>query len=186
MLLLSANGCFPVCSRAQLAWVIRQTSCQRLLPGTSCVTHNTWQSNGQMGPVSPSRDGVDGGRRMNLRPRIDLELSHMRLYAAKQTRLKAPSRHFYGANSVAANGHTNTQTSWRTTESTRSTCCFLGWILCEFSCLINGFPMSLRFSYCLERSYRFQDFPPKKEINPKLIDLWKCSDFTSMSLYRSF
>lgn len=37
---------------------------------------------------------------MNLRPRIDLELSHMRLYAAKQTRLKAPFSHFYGVNSV--------------------------------------------------------------------------------------
>lgn len=51
---------------------------------------------------------------------------HMRLYAAEQTRLKAAFSHFYGANSVAANGHTNTQASWRTTGSTKSTCCFLG------------------------------------------------------------
>lgn len=141
MLLLSANGCFPVCSRARLAWVIRQTSCERLLPGTSCVTHNTWQSNGQMGPVSLSRDGVDGGRMMSLRPRIDLQLSHMRLYAAKQTQLKAPFSHFYGANPVASNGHTNTQTSWRTTESMKSACSFL---LLFFSpdCLVNVFAVS--------------------------------------------
>lgn len=156
MLLLGANGCFPVCSRARLAWVIRQTSCQRLLPGASCVTHNTWQSNGQMGPVSLSRDGVDEGRMMSLRSCIDLQLSHMRLYAAKQTRLKAPFSHFYGANPVAANGHTNTQTSWGTTVSMKSACCFILVGSVQISCLINGFAASLIVSYNLSyfRTYK--------------------------------
>lgn len=90
--------------------VIPQTSCQRL----SCVMSNTrgaWQqSNGQMGPVSRTRDGMDGGWMMNLWLCIDLYLAHIWVYAAKQTRVKAPFSHFYGANPVATNGHTHTRT----------------------------------------------------------------------------
>lgn len=68
-----------------------------LLPSTSCVPHNIWQSNGQMGPVS-----FDLSRRR--RALSDESTagywslpSAPRLYSAEQTRLKAPFRPWCGA-----------------------------------------------------------------------------------------
>lgn len=92
---------FQCAADHNLRWVIPQTSCQHLLPSISCVPHNTWQSNGQMGPVSfdlrrrehkLSDESAAGYWSLPLAPR---------LHSAGKTRLKAPFSLWYGCGPVA-------------------------------------------------------------------------------------
>lgn len=93
---------FQCAADHNLRWVIPQTSCQHLLPSASCVPHNIWQSNGQMGPVSfdlrrwermLSDESTAGYWSLPLAPRF---------YSAEKTRLKAPFSLWYGCGPVAS------------------------------------------------------------------------------------